>query len=260
MSLNVELLADRLCKALCGEVQLRRTAQGFVQVTTPFTFSDGDVFQLYLEERSAGAVRLSDYGHTFMHLSYENDLEKFREGTRGRLLDQVLAESGVRQEDGKLSLDTSLENLGGSILKFGQAITRIYDLTFLNRSRTASTFHDDLKELLYDLVDSSRITPNFVLPDQTNAQDYAIDYRIEGKRGHLFVLGIASRDKARLATIVLEHWLRFNVDFDSLLIFQDQQEIPRGDLARLSNAGGEMVASLDATEDFRRKLTKLSVA
>ena len=70
-------------------------------------------------------------------------------------------------------------------------------------------------------------------------------------------MGIGSRDKARLAMIILEHWLRYGVDFDSLLVFQDQQDVPRADLARLSNAGGEMVASLDAVEDFKRKLTKL---
>ena len=82
---------------------------------------------------------------------------------------------------------------------------------------------------------------------------------IEGKEGgHLFLLGIASRDKARLAAIILEHWLRYHVEFDSLLVFQDQQEIPRADLARLSNAGGEMVASLDAVEDLKRKLSKLA--
>ena len=109
----------------------------------------------------------------------------------------------------------------------------------------------------YDLVDGGKITPNFVLPNQPNAQDYSIDYRIEGKRGDLFLMGIGSRDKARLATIILEHWLRYGVDFDSLLVFQDQQDVPRADLARLSNAGGEMVASLDAVEDFKRKLTKL---
>jgi hypothetical protein len=258
MSLNIELLGERLCKALCGEVSLRKTKQGFLQIITPFTFADGDVFQVYVDEGSAGALRLTDYGHTFMHLSYENDLEKFREGTRRKLLDQLLSESGVREDEGKLILDTTIEDLGRGILQYGQALTRLYDLTFLNRARVASTFHEDLKELLYDIVDGSQITPNFVPPDQPNAQDYPIDYRIDGKNGHLFLLGIASRDKALVATIVLEHWLRYNVEFDSLLVFQDQQEIPRKDLARLSNAGGEMVASLDAVEDFKRKLTKLA--
>lgn len=256
MTLKIDLLEEKLCKALCGEVKLRTTRGGFLQLVTPFTFSDGDVFQLYVEEASAGSLRLNDLGHTFMHLSYDNDLDKFREGTRRKILDQVLAESGIRDEDGKLVLDTSIDEIGRSVLRYGQALTRIYDLTFLNRARVASTFYEDLKELVYELVDSSKITPNFVLPNQPNAEDYAIDYRIEGKRAQLFLLGIASRDKARLATIVLEHWLRYGVDFDSLLVFQDQQEVPRADLARLSNAGGEMVASLDAVDDLKRKLHK----
>jgi len=41
-----------------------------------------------------------------------------------------------------------------------------------------------------------------------------------------------------------------------LLIFSDQSSIPRQDLARLSNAGGEMIASLDAESDFSRKLSR----
>ncbi|MDY0026587.1 MAG: hypothetical protein RBS33_11425, partial [Lentimicrobium sp.] len=68
--------------------------------------------------------------------------------------------------------------------------------------------------------------------------------------------GIPNRDKARLTTIILERLLRAMADFDSLLIFSDQGSIPKQDLARLSNAGGEMIASLDAEADFSRKLLR----
>jgi len=258
MSFDLPRLEERLCKSLCGEVRIRKTRQGYLQIVTPFTFTDGDTFQFYLEETTAGGVRLTDYGHTLMHLSYENDLGKFREGTRGKLLEQVLATAGVREEEGKLLLDSSLESLGTSVLQFGQALTRVYDLTFLNRARVASTFYEDLKEALYSLVAPEKIQPDYTVQNQAEADSYPIDFRVEGKRAPLFVFGIATRDKARLATIILEHWLRARIDFDSLLIFQDQQEIPRADLARLSNVGGEMVASLDASEDFQRKIIKLA--
>jgi hypothetical protein len=258
MTFDLPKLKERLCKSLCGEVQVRTTRQGYLQIVTPFSFPDGDTFQLYLEEAAAGSVRLTDFGHTFMHLSYENDLAKFREGTRGKLFDQVLADSGLRDEQGRLVLDSSLDTLGTNVLQFGQALTRIYDLTFLNRARVESTFYDDLKEKLYRLVAPEKIQPAYTLPDHAEADDYPIDFRIEGKRAPLFLFGVATRDKARLVTIVLEHWLRAKVEFDSFLIFQDQQVIPRADLARLSNVGGEMVASLDATEDFQRKIIKLA--
>jgi hypothetical protein len=258
MSFDLNHLKGRLCKTLCGDVQIRKTPQGHLQIVTPFSFTDGDTFQVYLQEMPGGGVRLTDFGHTFMHLSYENELGKFREGTRGKLFDHVLATTGMREENGQLIFEATLENLGSSILQFGQGLTRIYDLNFLNRTRVASTFYDDLKERIYGLVAPEKIQPDFILSGETDAESYPIDFRIEGRRAPLFLFGIAGRDKARLVTIILEHWLRAKVDFDSLLIFQDQTDISPHDLARLSNVGGEMVASLDASEDFQRKVIKLS--
>lgn len=258
MSFDLKLLQEQLCKTLCGQVQIRTTKQGHLQLITPFTFFDGDTFQLYLQEMSGGGLRLTDYGHTLMHLSYENEISKLREGTRGKLFEQVLATSGIKEQDGQLICDASLENLGSSVLKFGQGITRVYDLTFLNRSRVASTFYEDLKERLYGLVSPDRIRQNFSLVEEEAAASYPIDFYITRKQSPLFLFGIASVDKARLVTIIIEHWLRAKVEFDSLLIFQNQPEIPRSDLARLSNVGGQMVASLDASEDFQRKVLKLA--
>lgn len=258
MSFDLKLLQEQLCKTLCGQVKIRTTRQGYLQLVTPFTFFDGDAFQLYLQEMSGGGLRLTDFGHTLMHLSYENELGKFREGTRGKLFEQVLATSGIKEEDGQLIFDASVEDLGSSILKFGQGITRVYDLTFLNRARVANTFYDDLEERLFGLVSPERIQQNYSLVNEEDAASYPIDFYITRKQSPLFLFGIASVDKARLVTIILEHWLRAKVDFDSLLIFQNQPEIPRSDLARLSNVGGQMVASLDASEDFQRKVLKLT--
>ena len=109
------------------------------------------------------------------------------------------------------------------------------------------------------MVAPEKIRPDYTLPNHADAESYPIDFRIEGRRAPLFLFGVASRDKARLVTIILEHWLRAKIEFDSLLIFQDQQIIPRLDLARLSNVGGEQVASLDASEDFQRKIIKYAL-
>ncbi|WP_414041560.1 hypothetical protein ACJU26_05735 [Acidithiobacillus sp. M4-SHS-6] len=113
-----------------------------------------------------------------------------------------------------------------------------------------------MTEILGQIVDPEKIQKDYVYSNMQNAEDYPIDFRIEGKFAPLFVFGIPNRDKARLATIVLERLLRAKVEFDSVLIFADQSSMPRSDLARLSNAGGEMVASLDAQDDIRRKVAR----
>lgn len=256
MNIDIDLLQKNLCSLLCAEVQIRLKNSNLLVVDTPFYFADGDPYQLYIKEMPGGILRLTDMGHTLMHLSYENDIEKLREGTRGSLLAQIKAETLIEEEEGEFYIETELGNLGSSIFRLGQALTKINDLTFLNRARAESTFYEDLTEQVFRIVGQENVVKDYFYEGMDNAMDYPIDYRVEGKYLPIFIFGIPNRDKARLATIILERLLRNKADFDSLLIFSDQGSIPRKDLARLSNAGGEMIASLDAEADFSRKLSR----
>lgn len=254
--MDINILQQKLCTVLCADIKLIEKKAGLTLIETPFYFSDGDPYQIYLKEMPNGIFRLTDMGHTFMHLSYENEMTKFREGTRGRIFEQIKAEHNLHEENAEFFIETSLENISTNLFKLGQALTRLNDITFLNRARAESTFYEDLDEQLFSLVDENLVQKDFYYSGIENSQDYPIDYRIEGKNSPLFVFGIPNRDKARLTTIILERLLRANTDFDSLLVFSDQQLIPKADLARLSNAGGEMIASLDAESDFARKLSR----
>ncbi len=255
MNFDIEKIRDQLCENLCAEVEIFERNNRLL-VLTPFTFSDGDPYQFYIERETTGAFRIFDAGHTLMHLSYENDIDKFRIGTRGRIFEQILDEMGVEEDDGEIFLFSSGANLAESVFRFGQAITKITDLTFLNRIRVESTFYEDLFEMLNRIVDPSHITKDYIYPNISHAEDYPIDFRIEGKTDPLFVFGVPGRDKARLVTIILERLLREEATFESVIVFSDQSEMPRKDLARLSNVGGEMIASLDASDDFSRKVSR----
>jgi hypothetical protein len=244
MNLDINKLQETLCSLMCAEVNIKQKNGKLLSIETPFYFADGDPYQIYIKEMPGGIIRLTDMGHTMMHLSYDNDIDKFREGTRGKILDQIKAETFIEEDNGEFYIETQIENLGSNIFRLGQALTKINDLTFLNRARAESTFYEE------------KIKKDYYFEEIENARDYPIDYKIEGKYAPLFLFGIPNRDKARLTTIILERLLRSKADFDSLLIFSDQGTIPKQDLARLSNAGGEMIASLDAEADFSRKLLR----
>lgn len=256
MNLDINQLQNTLCTLLCTEVKIKPQNGKLLSIETPFYFADGDPYQIYIQEMPGGIIRLTDMGHTLMHLSYENETDKLREGTRGKILDQIKAETSVEEDNGAFFIDTPMDNLGSNLFRLGQALTKINDLTFLNRAKAESTFYDDLQEQLFKMLGEDKVTKDFYYEKMENARDYPIDYRIEGKYAPLFLFGIPNRDKARLTTIILERLLRANANFDSLLIFSDQGTIPKQDLARLSNAGGEMIASLDAEEDFYRKILR----
>jgi len=256
MNLDIGKLQETLCSLMCAEVKIRPKNDKLLGVETPFFFADGDPYQIYIKEMPGGIVRLTDMGHTLMHLSYDNDIDVFREGNRGKIFDQIKAETFIEENNGEFYIETPIENLGFNIFRLGQALTKINDLSYLTRARAESTFYDDLKGLLFKIVDEDIVKKDYYYEEMDNSHDYPIDYMIQGKYLPLFLFGIPNKDKARLTTIILERLLRDKASFDSLLIFADQGLIPKPDLARLSNVGGEMIASLDAGEDFSRKILR----
>ena len=256
MTINLDALQRLLCERLCEDVRIERRPDGAWMLRTHFQFPDGDRYPIHLSESASGGFRLSDHGHTLMHVSYEHDIDSFMDGTRGMLLERLMGESGLQWDNGAFCLDTAPERLPEAVFQFGQALTRIYDLTLLSRSNVGSTFYDDLADVLSSLVDETKMQRDYQ-PDVPNSQAYPVDYRIEGKDDvPLFLYGIPNRDKARLTTIMLSYFHRHELSFESILVFENQAEIPRIDLARLSDVGGDMISSLESHEDFNRKLLR----
>ena len=258
MTINADALQNLLCERLCEDVRVDARPDGALMVRTHFEFPDGDRYPIHLSEATSGGLRLSDRGHTLMHISYEHDVDSFMDGTRGMLLERIMGETGLNWdgEAGAFCLDTAPESLPQAIFTFGQALTRVYDLTLLSRTNVGSIFYDDLADLLFGLIDDAKIERDHQ-PQVPNAQAYPVDYRIEGRSGvPLFLYGVPNRDKARLTTIMLSHFHRHELRFESILVFANQTEIPRMDLARLSDVGGDMISSLAAHEDFNRKVLR----
>lgn len=255
MALNTEALQRDLCKRLCQEVRIAERPDGLLMLETNFRFPDGDHFPFHVVELQEGGLRLTDHGHTLMQISYDHDIDSFLQGTRGQLLEKTMAETGLEWESGSFYIDTPIRGLHEAIFRFGQALTRVYDLTFLSRSHVRSTFYEDLADLIVTLVADHKIQKDYVPEGVPNPEAYSVDYRIASDpNSPLFLFGVPNRDKARLTTIMLSHFNRHKLKFDSLIVFEDQSEIPRLDLARLSDAGGGMISSLESSEDLQRKI------
>lgn len=257
--MNTELLKKTICSSLCADVELVPRADGYLFVTTPFTFDDGDHYSMYLKPGPSG-VRVTDRGTTLMHLSYANDLKKFKDGTRGALLQQIVQSSEFQEEDGEFFIDVAGEELGPAIVRFGQGLTRIHDLTFLNRVRVQSTFYEDLKDEVEAIVGADQVQETFFVPNVPQRESYPVDLYIPGDRGPLFIFGVPDQGKARLATIIIQylrHHLQGRPDFSrfkSMVVFQDQSTIPHLDRSRLLNAASSVVDTLQARDEMRFKI------
>lgn len=256
MAINPDDLQRRLCDQLCATVRVERRPDGELMLATGFELPDGDCYPIYLSE-VPGGVRLSDRGDTLMRISYDYDIDAFLAGSRGLLVERILGEERVHQDRGVFYIDAPANRLSDALFRYGCALTRIYDVPLHSRSGGPSTFYDDLRDLILQTADEEQVQRDHLLPDIPNSDAYPIDYRIEGKSGgQVFLYGVPNRDKARLTTIILSYFHRIGLDFDSILVFRNQAEIPRLDLARLSDVGGDMISSLASSDDLRRKIER----
>jgi len=260
MSLDANALRNLLCRQLCEDVRVSQRADGELMLETQFRFPDGDTFPISLSGCGDGRLALSDEGDTFMRISYEHDVDSFFKGTRGVLLDHILNEGGVEWERGALTVRTSQERLAEAIFRFGQTITRVYDLTLptrISRPTRASTFYQDLSELLFRCLGPEKLQSDY-RPDVPNPESYVVDYRIDsGNESPVFLYGVPNQGKARLTAVKLHHFHRLGLRFEPLVIFNDESLIPQADRARLADVGCESIPSLSSYGEFQGQLERM---
>ena len=178
-------------------------------------------------------------GTRSLHISYEHDVDTFLDGTRGMLLERIMGESGLQWDGGAFCLDTPPERLPEAIFAFGQALTRVYDLTLLSRTTIGSTFYDDLADILFGLVDETKIERNYQ-PEVPNTDAYLVDYRIEGRDNvPLFLYGVPNRGQG-------------TPDNDHAVAFSPTQS-PLRVHPRVRGSGGDSETGLGKTLRRRRR-------
>jgi hypothetical protein len=242
-----------LCESWCSELDVAQDGDA-LRLSMPLLEPDGDFVTVWLK-RVLGGWRIEDAGTTLMRVSYDSDVNTLLRGPRRVLLDKMLGEYGARlAEDGQIVTESDEPSLGISLLRFGQAVLRVNDLKSWSKSRVASTFFADLKANLIEIVGVQNVVEHYTAPEVPDAQDYPIDFALKGAQTPLFVFGVASQERARLATIILQYIDQYIGRFDSIVVFQDASAIPSSDIRRLMNAANDMVDSIDAKAALAKKI------
>lgn len=258
--MEVTELKKVVCESFCTGVELVELKNNFYEIETPFFFPDGDPYQIFLKEESNGEFKISDGSHTLMQISYETSLENIFKGTRKALLDNVLSSFNANLLEGELYISSSTRDLSNNLVSFGQLITRIYDLIYLDKGRVTSTFYEDLRNALHKIVPGDVLFEDYYHPSDTKKQ-YPIDYCLKTKNGtDVFLYGVNSKEKARLTTICYQHYLLAdNIEFAPLVILDGVESVPKNDLERLINVGGNMISNPSEISDLARKLKSLGM-
>jgi hypothetical protein len=225
-------IEEEFKRKVCEQIRLVPEGLNRYVVLTPFMFDDGDHLSILLK-RGDGAWYLTDEGHTFMHVSY--DEIDIQHGTRRKIIDTVLLSYGIRNEEGELKLFVEGDAYGDALYSFVQGLIKITDISYLTQERARSTFMEDFRGFLAERVPENRRVFDYTDPQHDPEKNYVVDCRINGDRRPLFVFAIPNDDKCRDATITCLQHERFGTQFVATGIFENQEEINRKVLARFSD-------------------------
>lgn len=247
--MDVEAISRKVQEAIGHQIIIEQEGNERFPILTPFMMEDGDHFNIILRGHENGqSWVLTDEGNTLLHLSYWMDYGSLKKGTRQEVINRVLSQFGIENREGELRLETPFDGLSSAIFSFLQALTRITDVTFLSREQVRATFMEDFREFMREHVPSDRLTFDFNHPVRDRQKLYTVDAQVNHRDIPLYVFAIGSDDRCRDVTINLHTYHTWNIEFQSVAIFEDQQSIGRSVLARFSDVADKQFSSLVSSE------------
>lgn len=244
--MNLAGLREELRQKVCDEIDIEDQGLHRYVVYTPFMFDDGDHFVVVLKRGPDNKWFLTDEGHTFMHVSYD-DIDIWH-GTRKNIIDQTLLSFSMVNDSGEIKLDIPEDAFGDALFSFLQGLTKIADVRFLTRERAKSTFMEDFRELLRKKIPEQMLTLDYTDPEHDRKQLYPVDCRLNGTSRPLFVFAVNNDLKCSAAHTTILQFEKWGRRFGSMAIFEDQTQINRSILARFSDAVGKQFSDLSDSD------------
>lgn len=241
--MNLGSIRAEFRERVCEQVDLKPEGEKRFRVVTPFRFEDGDHFGIVLKQDGDQWI-LTDEANTLMHLSYWLDEENLESGNRQAIIQGSLSGFSVENRNGELIIPVSEGRYGDALFNFVQALTKVTDVSFLSREIVKSTFLEDFKAFLQSNVPSERLTFNWTEPERDPKGLYRVDCRINRMKRPLFVYALPNENKVRDATINLRAFEQWGLEFRSLGIFEEQEEINNYVLARFTDVCEKIFSSL----------------
>jgi hypothetical protein len=133
---------------------------------------------------------------------------------------------------------------GDALFSFVQALTKVSDISFLSRERVRSTFMEDFKAFMRAHVPAERLSFDWTHHEKDPTKRYPVDARINSMPRPLLVYALPSDDKVQVATISLLMFEKWDLQFRSMAVFEEQEAITPKVLARFTDVCGKTYSNL----------------
>ena len=243
-------IIEQIRRSICHVYSLDDLGHDDYLIHTNKYFDDGDELHIVLKIVSNG-YELTDEGHTLMWLSYEDyNFTPIRESIRNKIIEQ----NGVELDEGRIFIVADdIESVGDALSSIEQAIIQIADMRRLSRNNVANTFFDDILESYRSSPLAGRC--DFKKKIQFGTDTIEPDVYIDDEHP-ILVFGVNNSERAKETFINLLFARNSNVKYRTIVVIDEDAEIPKKDHKRLINTADRPIVGLEdmiqVTEDFVR--------
>lgn len=243
------LLKESFQKEL--KITLRRP--GLFQVQIPYFYPDGDMVDVFLSISDSENILIQDMGMTLMRVSYEFNIDS---KTKRKILNEIFSQFQINENGGNLTLEAPRTEFFPYLMQFLQVITKVSDISYLKREIVKSLFYEYFDKYINENFDTFTKIRDYY-PGFDKEQQYPTPYAVLKNQSDnpVCFYPIASDDKCNETTITIQHYELHNFRPNTIAVFENQEEIGRKPLARLSNIVGKQFSTLQGNEERIKDFT-----
>ena len=243
-------IQDQFQEKIANKVSLYQEDTDRFRILNPFCFNDGDHFSMVLKKDDLGSNSwiITDEGDTFTRLTDKINESSLREGNRARILKNTLSMFNVIDRDGEFLVEIKNERYGDALYDLVQALVKISDITYLSRESVRSTFLDDFQSLISETVPQNRYHFDWTNTTLDIQKLYKVDCHINKMQKPLMIFALQNDSRVKDATISLQKFKEWDMQFISMAIFEKQEDIGRSVLARFTDVCEYQYSSLDSDD------------
>mgnify|MGYP001199820485 FL=1 len=149
---------------------------GFLSITTPFSYPDGDDIELFLDNRN-GDLILSDMGETLRYLdTYLLDVTSTKK--KKSIIQDVIKSNNLLFNQGSIyAIIKNQQRILDAIFNMSQAIIRITDLLYTMKGQSLAAFEEEFKSFLDEY--HFNYEEDFIV--ETPSHQYVFDFAVENR-------------------------------------------------------------------------------
>jgi hypothetical protein len=176
LSISCAELSLLLAQQATRDIHCETTVTGSLAFFSPLSNVDGSHIEIDVMQLESGAIRVSDLGESLRFLASFG--MEFRDSAmRLEQADLISKRMGVSFNDGRVSMESSLENLPTALWNVIEATRFITDLVYTARPREESEFRDRVVSILKST--GQRLDKGVEFKGRSS-RVYNIDYRLHG--------------------------------------------------------------------------------